>query len=145
LTTYTAPIRTKENILVVDDVRVMTFEATYARTISEAEALIESQPWDEVWLDHDLDFNFDTQEEAMSAWQSMDTSTTRPVVRWLERRAAEGRPLDVSMFIVHTANPVGKKWIASALLPWYNVAVTSAEDWTVHAQLPRWMSDLGDD
>ncbi len=141
MTTYTEPVRTKENILVVDDIRVMKFEATYARNIEDAKALILSQPWDEVWLDHDLDFHFDTQEQAFSAWQSIDTSTTRPLVRWLEEQAHEGNPLPVQMFIVHTGNPVGKQWIAQALLPWYAVALTRGDQWSKYAALPPWYNE----
>lgn len=138
MTTYEAPTRTKENILVVDDVRVMRFEATYARTIEDAKALLLSQKWDEVWLDHDLDFHFDTQEEAFSAWQTADTSTTRPIAKMAEELAADGKPLDVAMFIIHTGNPVGRQWLAQALLPWYSVGMAKAHDWSKHSELPDW-------
>lgn len=149
MTTYTHPDRTKENILVVDDIRVMKFEATYARTLAEARALIQSQPWDEVWLDHDLDFNFATHDEAVTAWQSIDTCTTRPLVRWLEEQAHEGNPLPVEMFVIHTGNPVGRQWIAQALLPWYSVALTSGDKWSKYAEMPpwypEWAAEFGDD
>lgn len=48
MSTYEAPERTHKNILVVDDVRVMQFAATYARTLDDAMPLLTSQPWDEV-------------------------------------------------------------------------------------------------
>ncbi len=149
MTTYEQPVRTKENILVVDDVRVMKFEATYARTWPEAKALIESQEWDEVWLDHDLDFNFDTQDQAFQAWQSIDTCSTRPLVKWLESEAQAGTPAKVEMFIVHTGNPVGKQWIAQQLLPWYNVGVAKGDEWSRYSAMPmwygEWAAEFGDD
>ena len=144
MTTYTEPVRTKENILVVDDVRVMKFEATYARTIKQAKELLQSGAWDEVWLDHDLDFHFDTHDEAVEAWQSAATSTTRPLVEWME-----DADLDIGMVIIHTGNPVGKQWIAQRLLPCYNVALTSGDKWSKYAEMPpwyaEWAAEFGDD
>lgn len=133
MTTYTAPTRTKENILVVDDVRTLKFEATTVRRLPQAEAALYSQPWDEVWLDHDLEFSLTEQES-----RDMFEYNIRPLVRKIEEDAHNGIILPVGIFIIHSANPVGKEWIAQALLPWYTVAVAHAHDWTQREAFPYW-------
>ena len=40
-------------ILVIDDLRTFTFDASYARTSAEGLAML-NQPWTQIWLDHDL-------------------------------------------------------------------------------------------
>lgn len=133
MTMYTPPIRTKENILVVDDVRTLKFDATTVRRLPQAEAALYSQPWDEVWLDHDLEMSL-TYEEATR----LDEYNIRPLVRKIEEDAYNGIILPVGIFIIHSANPVGKEWIAQALLPWYTVAVTHAHDWLAFERFPQW-------
>lgn len=49
------------------------------------------QRLDELWLDHDLG----------------EDDTVWPVVEVLERTAFHGRPLDVGVMNIHSANPVG--------------------------------------
>lgn len=57
---------------------------------------------DELWLDHDLGEN----------------DTIWPVVEVLERAAFEGRPFDVGLVYVHSANPAGAEKIIQALRRW---------------------------
>lgn len=78
-----------KRILVVDDDRAAP-AATVARSSTRALQLLAQQRWDELWLDHDLGGD----------------DTTWPIVRELERRAAEGTDLGVDAVIVHTANSV---------------------------------------
>lgn len=130
-------VRTKDNVLVVDDVRTMKFDATYARTLKEAASLLFSQPWDEVWLDHDLDFSLADREQYLR-----HEYTIRPLVARVEKLAHEGTVLPVGMFILHTSNPVGRRWVAAALLPWYTVGVTSAEPWLRYERYPGWATDI---
>lgn len=115
--------RTKKNTLVVDDVRNMIFDATTVRTSAEGLEALYSQPWDEVWLDHDLGFADDI----------------RPLVRKVEADAHDGIILPVGMFIIHTGNPVGRWWVAKALLPWYTVATADGWEWSEYEdQVEDW-------
>lgn len=133
----TEVVRTKQNTLVVDDVRTMRFEATTVRRLPEAEKALYSQPWQEVWLDHDLEFSL-TAHEAKDMYEY----NIRPLVRKIEADAYAGKLLPVGMFVIHSANPVGKEWIAQALLPWYNVGVTHSHDWVATERYPHWAADL---
>ena len=133
MTTYTPPIRTRENILVVDDVRTLKFEATTVRRLPQAEAALYSQPWDEVWLDHDLEFSMTLEET-----QLMHTYNIRPLVQKIEQDARNGIILPVGIFIIHSANSIGKEWMAQMLLPWYTTAVAHAYDWTQKERYPDW-------
>lgn len=111
----------------------MKFDATTVRRLPQAEAALYSQPWDEVWLDHDLEFSL-TEQEA----QNLLEYNIRPLIRKIEQDAYEGIILPVGIFIIHSANPVGKEWMAQALLPWYTTAVAHASDWTSREMLPDW-------
>lgn len=53
----------------------------------------------EVWFDHDLGVDSDI-------WD---------VVRYLETRANEGRPIDIGTCVVHSMNPVGADRLMAAL------------------------------
>lgn len=134
-------VRTRKNVLVVDDVRVMKFEATYARRLPVAEEWLYSQPWDEVWLDHDLDFSLATIAEAQE-WVVAGGYTIRPLIRKIEEDAHNGIILPVGMFVVHTANPVGMEYIAAALLPWYTVGITSGTAWSRREKYPKWAAEV---
>ncbi len=65
-----------------------------ARTSAAGVELLDrcrDQRLDELWLDHDLG----------------EDDTIWPVVEVLERAAFDGRPLDVGVINIHSANPVG--------------------------------------
>lgn len=116
MTTYEAPERTSENILVVDDYRTMKFDATTVRTLDRAISFLYSKPWDEVWLDHDLD----GREDIM------------PLIKKVEADARNGIILPVGIFIIHTGNPVGRMRMAQALLPWYTVGEAHGYQWSIY-------------
>lgn len=87
-------------ILVIDDIR--EYEgAVHARTSAIGLELLQSQQWDEVWLDHDLG----------------GEDTIRPVVNWLDEHE-----LDIEIGIL-TANPVGFDYIRLALGRKYPIAL----------------------
>ena len=91
------------SVLVIDDRRILSFPATYARTSARGLVQLDGRPWDEVWLDHDLGAE----------------DTIKPVVLHLERLAVEGRPYPVGRVVVCSDNPVGAAAIVAALSPWY--------------------------
>jgi len=133
--------RTKQNVLVVDDQRVMRFEATYARRLEVAEEWLYSQAWDEVWLDHDLDMSLASLDE-FHKYTDYGGYNIRPLIRKIEEDAHNGIILPVGMFVIHTGNPVGQDWIAQALLPWYTVGVTSGHSWSKRENWPKWAKGL---
>jgi hypothetical protein len=102
-------------IVLVDDLRsfVDGRAAQVLRTSVDAGAFLERHRdahLDELWLDHDLGGD----------------DTIWPVVEVLERTAFEGRPLDVGVVYVHSANPSGARRIAQVLRRWeYPVRVVS--------------------
>lgn len=102
-------------VLVIDDLRTMKFEATYARTLGEGQRLIASGPWDEVWLDHDLG--------SIRVGDERESQTIRPLVRELELMAHEGKVLPIGKVYVHTMNGLGRAEIVAALSRFYNVRV----------------------
>jgi len=94
--------------LVIDDVRSPSFDAVVCRSAYEALELIRTQQWDEVWLDHDMDF------------------VTGPDVSWTTNRLEEdaetlGRIHPVGKFILHSANSIGRRKMRAALEPHYEV------------------------
>ena len=104
-------------IVLVDDLRsfVDGRPAEVVRTSSAGVELLDryrNRRLDELWLDHDLG----------------DDDTIWPVVEVLERAAFEGRPFDIGVVIVHSANPVGAAKMAQALRRWdYPVRVASGD------------------
>jgi hypothetical protein len=104
----------KQRVLVIDDVRTFQFDAAYARTFTEGLRLIDSQPWDEVWLDHDLGGD----------------DTIYPIVLAMEEAAYYGCRFHIGMVFVHTDNPVGRQNITRALERYYPLqqVFLSAED-----------------
>lgn len=84
-----------------------------ARTSTAGAELLErcrDQRLDELWLDHDLG-------EGDTIW---------PVVEVLEHAAFDGRPLDVGIINIHSANPAGATKMAQALRRWgYRVNIVS--------------------
>ncbi|MEV6303667.1 cyclic-phosphate processing receiver domain-containing protein [Actinoplanes sp. NPDC051861] len=107
----------KPTIVLVDDLRSFVDGqlAEVARTSSAGIKLLDrhrSHRLDELWLDHDLG----------------DTDTIWPVVEVLERAAFEGRPFDVGVVVIHSANPAGAAKMAQALRRWnYPVRVASGD------------------
>ncbi|MFC3739372.1 cyclic-phosphate processing receiver domain-containing protein [Paractinoplanes deccanensis] len=110
----------KSAIVLVDDLRsfVDGRPAEVARTSSAGVELLDrhrshrSHRLDELWLDHDLG----------------DDDTIWPVVEVLERAAFEGRPFDIGVVIIHSANPAGATKMAQVLRRWnYPVRVASGD------------------
>jgi hypothetical protein len=102
-------------IVLVDDLRSFADgrSAEVARTSGAGVTLLEryrGERLDELWLDHDLG----------------EDDTIWPVVEVLERAAFEGRPLDVGVVYVHSANPTGAARMAGVLRRWdYPVRLVS--------------------
>ncbi|SBT51615.1 cyclic-phosphate processing receiver domain-containing protein [Micromonospora auratinigra] len=98
---------TEKLILLVDDLRsfVDGRSAEVARTSAAGVEALErhrDRRLDELWLDHDLGGD----------------DTVWPVVEVLERAAFEGRPYDVGVVHVHSANPAGAEQVGQALRRW---------------------------
>jgi hypothetical protein len=100
------------NRLVIDDIRVFQFDATYLRDSSAAFDIIISQHWDEVWLDHDM------------GNQGPDLGV---LCNQIESFSQENR-LDVDVFMIHTSNPVARLDMFMALSPYYRVELKNATD-----------------
>ncbi|MEU6077171.1 cyclic-phosphate processing receiver domain-containing protein [Micromonospora sp. NPDC047074] len=97
----------RTRIVLIDDLRsfVDGRGAEVARTSGAGIALLsryEDQRLDELWLDHDLG----------------EDDTIWPVVEVLERAAFEGRPFDIGIINIHSANPAGGARMALALRRW---------------------------
>jgi hypothetical protein len=77
---------------------------------------------DELWLDHDLGGG----------------DTIWPVVEVLERAAFDGRPFDVGVIVVHSANPAGAAKMAQALRHWgYRVRMAAGSRLVGYTGAPR--------
>jgi hypothetical protein len=102
-------------VLLVDDLRsfVDGRRADVARTSAAGVELLgryRDRRLDELWLDHDLGAE----------------DTIWPVVEVLERAAFEGRPFDIGVVYVHSANPAGAAKTRQVLQHWgYRVRVAS--------------------
>ncbi|SDY48422.1 hypothetical protein SAMN05444365_102403 [Micromonospora pattaloongensis] len=102
-------------IVLVDDLRSFADgrSAEVARSSAAGVALLErhrDERLDELWLDHDLG----------------DADTIWPVVEVLERAAFDGRPFDIGVIHVHSANPTGAGKMVQALQRWgYRVRIAS--------------------
>ncbi|WP_018254526.1 cyclic-phosphate processing receiver domain-containing protein [Salinispora mooreana] len=105
----------ESRIVLVDDLRsfVDGRSADVVRTSTAGAELLErcrDQRLDELWLDHDLG-------EGDTIW---------PFVEVLERAAFDGRPFDVGVINIHSANPTGAAKMAQALRRWgYRVNIAS--------------------
>jgi hypothetical protein len=101
--------------ILVDDLRwfVDGRSAEVARTSSAGAQLLEryrGQRLGQLWLDHDVG----------------EDDTIWPVVEVLERAAFDGRPFDVGVINIHSANPAGATKMAQALRHWgYRVRIAS--------------------
>ncbi|MEU4792879.1 cyclic-phosphate processing receiver domain-containing protein [Micromonospora tulbaghiae] len=98
---------TPPRIVLVDDLRSFLDGrvAHVARTSGAGVEALEryrDQRLDELWLDHDLG----------------EDDTIWPVVEVLERAAFDGRPFDVGVVYVHSANPAGSERIMQTLRRW---------------------------
>ena len=95
----------ERHVLVVDDVRIFEFDATYARTSEEGLALLESrQMWNEIWLDHDLGGD----------------DTTVPVVDRMCELAHAGTGVRVLKVFVHSSNPAAENLVRTLVRYGYN-------------------------
>ncbi|MEV4253978.1 cyclic-phosphate processing receiver domain-containing protein [Spirillospora sp. NPDC049652] len=102
-------------ILGVDDLRPLPRATRIARTSREGIRLLRDHQdgfIDELWLDHDLGGD----------------DSIMPVVTVLEEAAFNGRPLQIGMVFVHSANPSGAETVVRVLERWnYHVRRASAE------------------
>jgi len=87
-------------ILFVDDMEVRreTFRAVhptaiFAENVAEAEEILLTQDWEEVWLDHDLGPPF---------MDSADPESGGALAKWI----AVNQP-SINIIFIHSANPVG--------------------------------------
>lgn len=104
--------------LVIDDDRVPEFDAVVVRDPVEALAAIVEQPWDEVWMDVDNDYQ-----------RGMHYTWVTAKVRDLCRRK---RAPDVGLWVLHSANPGGRETMKKHLRPWYPVVdIEDYDDQTV--------------
>lgn len=88
---------TKKNTLVIDDVRVFNFEATYARNPQDAIIQIrDNGPWEFCFWDHDLGSSLD------------ENVTIYPVLMMVLEAAFYGSPFQLGKCFIHTDNPVGR-------------------------------------
>ena len=76
----------------VDDLRPAPLDWAWAKTSSDAIAMLTAQSWTVMSLDHDLGGD----------------DTARVVVLWLCEQAHDRWPSDIRL---HTANPVGESWL----------------------------------
>ena len=103
-------------VLVIEDIRTFRFPAVYARTLAEAWVQLVNGPWDEIWFDYDMGL-------------TSDSDNTYEIATFMERRAAEGVPIDVKRVVVHTANPYGGDRLMAALRNGYDVIRVAAIDY----------------
>ncbi|WP_327006813.1 hypothetical protein OHA72_05780 [Dactylosporangium sp. NBC_01737] len=94
-------------VILVDDLRsfVDGRAAEVARTSADGVEVLRryrGRRIDELWLDHDLG----------------GEDTVWPVVEVLELAAFEGRPFDVGVVVIHSANPPGAAKMLQALRRW---------------------------
>lgn len=88
--------------LVVDDIRTLNFEATYARNIIDAKYYLKNASWDQVWLDHDMGEN--------------NEGDVSELVKWMEEAYYTEQFLPVvDKFLIHTSNPVRRQEMADVL------------------------------
>lgn len=109
--------RTEDNCLVIDDVRVFRFPATYARTPNEAiNQIRDNSPWSYVYWDHDLGASHN------------ETLTVYPVLMMVLETAYYGMPYDLGICYIHTDNPVGRDTLRQ-LEKYYTVRHIDASDY----------------
>jgi hypothetical protein len=92
-------------ILGIDDLRTLPRATRVARSSREGVLLLEEHRGvgiDELWLDHDLGGD----------------DSIMPVVALLEEAAFGGRPFEIGMIFVHSANPSGAETVVRVLRRW---------------------------
>lgn len=99
-----------KRILLVDDLRIFrepdeSAHLYIARTSEQALTILqrEVEPWDEIWLDHDLGDATGEIDDVMR------------VVDYLSERAFNDEPVVVGVVYVHTSNPSGRANMLRAL------------------------------
>ena len=102
-------------VVLIDDLRsfVDGRRADVARTSEAGVRLLERyrhHHLNELWLDHDLG----------------EQDTIWPVVELLERAAFDGRPFDIGVIHIHSANPAGAAKMALALRRWNYRVITAS-------------------
>ncbi len=100
-----APAAPTPVVLGIDDLRPLPRATRIARTSCEGIQLLEEHRdsfIDELWLDHDLGGD----------------DTIMPVVTLLEEAAFNGRPFQIGVVFVHSANPVGAETVVRSLGRW---------------------------
>ena len=99
--------------LVIDDIRSLPIESVTVRTAAEGIEKINSEPWDEIWLDFDL---------GGRPYETDDELTIMPLVKVLEEKEWAVMPT----IYIHTQNPVGRQRIKAALTRYQivDVAIT---------------------
>lgn len=92
-------------ILVIDDQRIFNFPNVIHCTTSQAglEYLYNLQPWDEVWLDHDM---------GMDSYGS--GSDLVDLIEESHETGEEPKP-DVLRFYIHSFNPAGSEYMLRVL------------------------------
>ncbi|WP_216858332.1 cyclic-phosphate processing receiver domain-containing protein [Actinomadura verrucosospora] len=108
-------ITPKSVIIGIDDLRPLPRATQIARTSREGVQLLQEHRdgvIDELWLDHDLGGD----------------DSIMPVVTLLEEAAFNGRPFQIGMIFVHSANPSGAETVVRVLERWnYPVRRATAE------------------
>ncbi len=109
-----APAARTPVILGIDDLRPLPRATRIARTSREGIELLREHRdsfVDELWLDHDLGGD----------------DSIMPVVALMEEAAFSGRPFQIGMVLVHSANPIGAEAVVRSLTRWnYRVRRTTA-------------------
>jgi len=93
--------------LVIDDVREPNFSAVVIRDPVEALAAIMAEPWDEVWMDVDNDF----QPGHQYTWV---TARVRDYCKQLQAPA-------VDLWVLHSANSYGRQNMKNHLAKWFRI------------------------
>jgi len=125
--------RTPANTLVIDDFRTLSFPATTVRRRETAAIALYSQPWDEVWLDHDLEFAL-TEEQ----FRTVGEYNIRPLIEKIVEDAKNGIILPVGRFLIHSSNGMGRLYMRDKLSPYYPVTMVDASQWTEKHTFPSW-------
>lgn len=123
---YVPPVRTPENVLVIDDTRTLIFDSTIVRRWEPALETLYSQPWDEVWLDHDLECSL-TRAEFIERGQR--DYNIRPLIDKMVEDAEQGIILPIKRIFIHSANSWGRVWMRDRLAPYYTVEMVNHYEW----------------
>ena len=92
-------------ILFIDDERTPCFLCDIVRNTSEAVELVKSGDYSVLYLDHDLGEN----------------ESIRGFCLFLEESFFNGEFYGIEKIVLHTQNPVGRKWMRDAFLRYVEV------------------------